>query len=121
MSRNPKDLRDTDDIANLIYSEEDDVLENLRLRHKQKRVYTAISHILLAVNPYRSHPIYGKDIIKKYYNAMDDNKSMPPHVYNLSCRAHQALLYYDENQSLIVSGESGAGKTENAKRLMEVE
>ena len=120
MSRNPSDLKGAPDIVNLIYSEEPDVLENLQIRHSQEHVYTAVSHILLAINPYQRHAIYGVEVIKQYYDAMENNKTLPPHVYMVSCRAYRALCCYDTNQSMVVSGESGAGKTENSKRLMEV-
>lgn len=118
-TKNPPEIADTADIVNLIHSDQPDILENLRLRHAQQHVYTAVSHIILALNPYKRHPIYGSDKIAKIKHAIENHKPIDPHVYAISSRALEALVSIKQSQSIIISGESGAGKTENSKRAME--
>ena len=72
------------------------------------------------MNPYARFPIYGKDKVDDAYAAVKAGTSTEtPHVYNVSVRAYVDMCAYERNNSIVVSGESGAGKTENAKRLME--
>ena len=119
-TKNPSNLADCPDIVSLIYCEEDDVIENLRLRHKKNKIYTSICDIMLAVNPYQSLSIYGSKFIEESYNCVINGESNNnPHLYQLSARSFLFLSSYKENQSIIVSGESGSGKTESSKRLME--
>ncbi|KAJ1454313.1 P-loop containing nucleoside triphosphate hydrolase protein [Pelagophyceae sp. CCMP2097] len=92
------------------------VLHNLRERYKQDKIYTAVGGILIALNPFRRLPLYGTERIEAYHRA--GNKPMPPHPYKLAHAAHQAILDDDADQAILVSGESGAGKTEATKQCL---
>lgn len=117
--RNPSHLDGAADMSSLIYLEEPNVVYNLRFRYSKNEIYTCISNILVAVNPYQRLPIYGPDIIQKYQNTSRHMRSqLPPHVYSVSESAYRNLVTSKTNQSMVVCGESGSGKTENAKKLM---
>lgn len=79
-----------------------------------------MSRILVAINPYQWLPIYGDDVVQSYRGSSRHERStkLGPHVYGVAESAYQALLLSGSNQSMIVCGESGSGKTENAKKLM---
>ncbi|CEO99091.1 hypothetical protein PBRA_007205 [Plasmodiophora brassicae] len=92
------------------------ILHNLKQRFEKDQIYTNIGTILISINPYCRLPLYTPDVIDEYENR--GLKEMPPHVYNI---AHNALVGIKEtidNQSVIVSGESGAGKTEATKQVL---
>eukprot|EP01083_Nonionella_stella_P067829 179682_1 len=120
---NPPELDGVCDLSQLIYLEMPNVVHNLEYRYmkmKPKRCYTSISSILLAINPYESLPIYGNDVIEHFKRAADKN-SLPtdrPHPYGVSARAYLRLVQRKKNQSVVVCGESGAGKTETTKKLL---
>lgn len=92
------------------------VIENLRQRHAVAHVYTYCGDICIAVNPYRRLPrLYCDELLDQYKGR--DHGELPPHVYAVAERAHQ--LAEDGSQSIVVSGESGAGKTETTKVVMQ--
>ena len=95
---------------------EANLLENLRLRFGADRIYTYTGSILMAMNPYKQLPLYGDAMIQQYRGK--PRGSNPPHVYAMADRVHRALTAERLNQSIIVSGESGAGKTETCKAVM---
>ena len=95
---------------------EANLLENLRLRFGTDRIYTYTGSILMAMNPYKQLPLYGDAMIQQYRGK--PRGSNPPHVYAMADRVHRALTAERLNQSIIVSGESGAGKTETCKAVM---
>lgn len=105
-----------DDNTMLTHLNEPNLLENLRARFADDIIYTYIGSILVAVNPYKSLPLYGRDRIDQYTG--QPRGSNPPHVYAMADRVHRALTAERSNQSIIVSGESGAGKTESCKAIM---
>ena len=72
--------------------------------------------ILISVNPYRWLPIYTKELMREHYEAFG-TKELQPHVYAIAADAYKALCVHGDSQSIITSGESGAGKTENAKQI----
>ena len=78
---------------------------------------TYIGHVLISVNPFRMLPIYTDDVLHSYRGK--NRLEMPPHVYAIAESAYHAMVSYKENQCVIISGESGAGKTEAAKRIMQ--
>ena len=98
---NPPELIGGDDLVQLLYLEEDDVMESLQARHAQQKVYTAISHIVLAMNPYQRLPIYGPEIIAKQTELMKKHQSGPPHVYGMSANAFRDMQSYKQNQSIL--------------------
>jgi myosin heavy subunit len=95
---------------------EANLLENLRLRFGADSIYTYTGSILMALNPYKQLPLYGAEAIEQYRGR--PRGSNPPHVYAMADRAHRALTAERLDQSIIVSGESGAGKTETCKAVM---
>ena len=94
----------------------EDILIALGTRFSQRLMYTWISNILFSVNPNRLiEGLYGYKIIEEYCK----NSRWSPHVYAIANAAYQAILKSDRrSQSILISGESGAGKTESAKRII---
>lgn len=123
---NPKSLDGVPDLCMLTYLGEENVLYNLGYRYKQGNIYTSTtSKVLIAVNPYeRMDSIYTKETMDKYQTAeinlegIQGEKDLPPHVYTVSNSAFQNMIAKKQNQSIIVCGESGSGKTESAKYQM---
>ena len=104
------------DMVHLEHLNEGSLLHNLRKRFKNKHIYTYTGSILLSVNPYRLLPIYTPGIRRAYAGLGLGVK--PPHVFAVSDVCYRALLSENVNQSVLISGESGAGKTEAAKLIM---
>eukprot|EP01084_Bolivina_argentea_P288850 495847_1 len=120
---NPAELDGVPDLSQLIYLDMPNVLRNVEHRYcsmNRKFCYTSISSILLAINPYEYLPIYGTDVINEFQQAASKGR-LPagrPHPYGVSARAYMRMVQRKCNQSMIVCGESGAGKTETTKLLM---
>ena len=101
----------------LVYLEMRHVLHNLHHRYsfmKSKHCYTSISTILVAINPYERLPIYGQDVINEFHEAAKKGRLLQgrPHPYGVSARGYMRMIQRKCNQSMIVCGESGAGKVE---------
>ena len=71
----------------------------------------------MAINPYRNLPIYSDAVIEWYKN--QNRKERPPHIFAIAEAAYRAMLESRQNQSILITGESGAGKTENTKRVVQ--
>eukprot|EP00937_MAST-01D_sp_MAST-1D-sp2_P004213 g4213.t1 len=98
--------------------DEGHVLSTLEERFRQSRIYTYIGHVLLSVNPFKPiGGLYGPSQIKRYLGRY--HYENPPHVYATAESAYRNLVQTHTPQCVLVSGESGSGKTEAAKRLME--
>ena len=96
------------------------LLDNLRHRFERDHVYTYTGKICIAVNPFNwqlAGELYSESLLVKYRGTEQDD--MPPHVYGIAEQAYQKILDADHNQSILVSGESGAGKTESVKIMMQ--
>ena len=106
-----------DDMCSLNYLHEPSILDNLRRRHKSYAPYTYTGEICIAINPYQWLDIYTTDLMGQHATNLRHEVS-PPHVYATSAAAYRGLRDYNRNQSILVSGESGAGKTETVKILM---
>jgi len=100
----------------LIHISESTILDNMRERFKKKAIYTYTSNILIAVNPFEELAIYGQDKMQPYLNK--PLGIVEPHTYAMAEEAYKILVKSGGSQSLVVSGESGAGKTETNKHLM---
>ncbi|XP_026774652.3 unconventional myosin-Va isoform X1 [Pangasianodon hypophthalmus] len=115
--RNPDILVGENDLTALSYLHEPAVLHNLRIRFiDSKLIYTYCGIILVAINPYETLPIYGADIINAYSG--QNMGDMDPHIFAVAEEAYRQMARDERNQSIIVSGESGAGKTVSAKYAM---
>uniref|UniRef100_M4E1Q8 Myosin motor domain-containing protein n=1 Tax=Brassica campestris TaxID=3711 RepID=M4E1Q8_BRACM len=112
---NPDILEGVEDLIQLSYLNEPSVLYNLRVRYSQDVIYSKAGPVLIAVNPFKSVQIYGNDIISAYQKKAVD----APHVYAVADAAYDEMMREEKNQSIIISGESGAGKTETAKYAMQ--
>ncbi|XP_063765202.1 myosin VIb isoform X2 [Eleginops maclovinus] len=106
-----------EDNCTLMYLNEATLLNNVRVRYNKDHIYTYVANILIAVNPYYDIPkLYGPDAIKSYQGK--SLGTLPPHVFAIADKAYRDMKVLKMSQSIIVSGESGAGKTENTKFVL---
>jgi len=110
---------DVPDHCQLMFLSQPTLLENTRVRYMADKIYTLVGEILVAVNPFRWIPsIYGQDIMMQCKGKKLWNCGCGPHVYGISEKAYAAMKKSRTNQCIVVSGESGAGKTETNRQLM---
>uniref|UniRef100_A0A668A7E3 Unconventional myosin-Ib n=2 Tax=Myripristis murdjan TaxID=586833 RepID=A0A668A7E3_9TELE len=95
---------------------EDSFLENLRNRFDHNEIYTYIGSVVISVNPYRSLPIFTPEKVEEYRNR--NFYELSPHIYALADEAYRSLRDQDKDQCILITGESGAGKTEASKLVM---
>lgn len=92
------------------------LLDNLRSRFRQERIYTYVGSILIVINPFQFLPIYNPKYVKMYDNhALGD---LEPHIYAVADVAYHAMLQRRRNQCIVISGESGSGKTQSTNFLI---
>ncbi|XP_033629010.1 myosin-IIIb-like isoform X6 [Asterias rubens] len=114
-SRKTPDM--VNDLAQLENLTQDFIVQHLYSRFMKGQIYTFIGDILIAVNPYAQLAIYDQSFSELYRHA--SKQANPPHIFGMADSTYQALLFHNHNQCLIVSGESGAGKTESANLLVQ--
>ncbi|KAM5566371.1 myosin-1-like [Rosa sericea] len=112
---NPDILDGVDDLMQLSYLNEPSVLYNLQYRYNRDMIYTKAGPVLVAINPFKRVSLYGNEYIEAYKRKDVDS----PHVYAITDTAIREMVRDEVNQSIIISGESGAGKTETAKIAMQ--
>ncbi|KAL1807997.1 hypothetical protein ACET3Z_024987 [Daucus carota] len=117
----PKDMEapagGVDDMTKLSYLHEPGVLQNLRIRYELNEIYTYTGNILIAINPFQRLPhIYDAHMMEQYKGAPFGE--LNPHVFAVADVAYRAMINEKKSNSILVSGESGAGKTETTKMLM---
>jgi len=98
---------------------EEALLHNLRVRYAHDDIYTAIGDILISVNPFKQLRLYTPSILATYLHPQSDGGTLAPHIYSSAMLAHETMVHDHNDQSLIISGESGAGKTECMKLLLQ--
>ncbi|KAI8354676.1 P-loop containing nucleoside triphosphate hydrolase protein [Blakeslea trispora] len=114
---NPPKFDHVEDMAELLYMHEPAVVHTLTQRYKQNEIYTYSGLFLVAINPYRQLPIYSKEMIRSYRKKR--RGEVPPHIYAIADHAFHDMLHDRQNQSILITGESGAGKTENTKIVIQ--
>ncbi|KAH3678397.1 hypothetical protein WICMUC_001414 [Wickerhamomyces mucosus] len=105
------------DLTLLTKISDESINENLKKRFDNGTIYTYIGHVLISVNPFRDLGIYTDSVLKSYEGK--NRLEVPPHVFAIAESMFYNLKAYNESQCVIISGESGAGKTEAAKRIMQ--
>jgi len=111
------DKKEVDDNCSLMYLNEATLLNNVNLRYAKDKIYTYVANILVAINPYFDiKNLYTSSTIKEYRGK--SLGTMPPHVFAIADKAFRDMKVLKQSQSVIVSGESGAGKTESTKHIL---
>uniref|UniRef100_A0A672M707 Unconventional myosin-IXa-like n=1 Tax=Sinocyclocheilus grahami TaxID=75366 RepID=A0A672M707_SINGR len=105
-----------DDLCNLPDLNEKTLLDNLRSRFKQEKIYTYVGSILIVINPFKFLPIYNPKYVKMYDN--HQLGKLEPHIYAVADVAYHAMLQSKQNQCIVISGESGSGKTQSTNFLI---
>ncbi|GFY42431.1 myosin heavy chain, muscle [Trichonephila inaurata madagascariensis] len=113
---NPPKYEKAEDMSNLTYLNDASVLHNLRQRYYAQLIYTYSGLFCVAINPYKRYPIYTPRCMGLYRGKR--RTEVPPHLFAISDGAYMAMLANRENQSMLITGESGAGKTENTKKVI---
>ncbi|XP_061594284.1 si:zfos-588f8.1 isoform X3 [Cololabis saira] len=112
----PPPQDDFADLCNLPVLNEDRILNNLRTRFHKKKIYTYAGSILIAINPFKFLPIYNPKYVKMYEN--HQLGKLEPHIFAIADVAYYAMLRKKVNQCIVISGESGSGKTQSTNFLI---
>uniref|UniRef100_A0A1L8EGC1 Putative myosin class ii heavy chain n=2 Tax=Haematobia irritans TaxID=7368 RepID=A0A1L8EGC1_HAEIR len=99
------------------YQSDEAFINNLRKRFQENIIYTYIGQVLISVNPYKQLPIYNESDIKEYRNK--HFYEIPPHVFAVTDNAFRSLIEENKGQCVLISGESGSGKTEASKKVLQ--
>uniref|UniRef100_A0A8C0YK14 Myosin IIIA n=1 Tax=Cyprinus carpio carpio TaxID=630221 RepID=A0A8C0YK14_CYPCA len=108
---------DVEDLATLEVLDENTITEQLQRRYATEQIYTYVGDILIAVNPFQKTELYTPEHSKIYVGAK--RTSNPPHIYAVADIAYQSMVSHNTDQCIVISGESGAGKTESAHLLVQ--
>ncbi|XP_020821545.1 myosin-2 [Phascolarctos cinereus] len=114
---NPPKFDKIEDMAMMTHLHEPAVLYNLKERYAAWMIYTYSGLFCVTVNPYKWLPVYNTEVVTAYRGKK--RQEAPPHIFSISDNAYQFMLTDRENQSILITGESGAGKTVNTKRVIQ--
>uniref|UniRef100_A0A8C9PEP9 Myosin heavy chain 1 n=1 Tax=Spermophilus dauricus TaxID=99837 RepID=A0A8C9PEP9_SPEDA len=114
---NPPKFDKIEDMAMMTHLHEPAVLYNLKERYAAWMIYTYSGLFCVTVNPYKWLPVYNAEVVAAYRGKK--RQEAPPHIFSISDNAYQFMLTDRENQSILITGESGAGKTVNTKRVIQ--
>lgn len=114
---NPPKFDKVEDMAELTCLNEASVLHNIKDRYYSGLIYTYSGLFCVVVNPYKKLPIYTEKIMERYKGIK--RHEVPPHVFAITDTAYRSMLQDREDQSILCTGESGAGKTENTKKVIQ--
>ncbi|XP_067228722.1 myosin heavy chain, fast skeletal muscle-like [Chanodichthys erythropterus] len=114
---NPPKFDKIEDMAMMTHLNEPTVLYNLKERYAAWMIYTYSGLFCVTVNPYKWLPVYDSVVVTAYRGKK--RIEAPPHIFSISDNAYQFMLTDRENQSILITGESGAGKTVNTKRVIQ--
>ncbi|XP_026523365.1 myosin-1B-like isoform X2 [Notechis scutatus] len=114
---NPPKYDKIEDMAMMTHLNEPAVLYNLKERYAAWMIYTYSGLFCVTVNPYKWLPVYNPEVVTAYRGKK--RQEAPPHIFSISDNAYQFMLTDRENQSILITGESGAGKTVNTKRVIQ--
>ncbi|XP_053093428.1 myosin-IIIa-like [Pangasianodon hypophthalmus] len=106
-----------EDLATLEVLDENTVTEHLQKRYSNELIYTYVGDILIAINPFHKIDLYTPELSKMYIGAK--RTANPPHIFAVADIAYQSMVSYNTDQCIVISGESGAGKTESAHLLVQ--
>ncbi|KAK2906094.1 hypothetical protein Q8A73_010037 [Channa argus] len=106
-----------DDLVNLEFLDEETIISHLQRRYDELQVYTYVGDILIALNPFQNLSIYSPQFSKLYHGVKRSDN--PPHIFATADAAYQGMVTFCKDQCIIISGESGAGKTESAHLIVQ--
>ena len=115
----PWSRKEGDNLTSLAELNEANLLGAISKRYANEIIYTDVGDILVAVNPFRQIPIYTDEWSRIYGHSSDELHHLAPHIYVTSSRAFTALVHSKRDQVCVISGESGAGKTESTKLIIQ--
>ncbi|XP_058622084.1 myosin-7-like isoform X1 [Onychostoma macrolepis] len=115
--QNPPKFDKIEDMAMFTFLHEPAVLFNLKERYAAWMIYTYSGLFCVTVNPYKFLPVYNQEVVNAYRGKK--RSEAPPHIFSISDNAYQYMLSDRENQSVLITGESGAGKTVNTKKVIQ--
>ncbi|KAM4556890.1 myosin-7-like isoform 2-T2 [Fundulus diaphanus] len=117
LQQNPPKFDKIEDMAMLTFLHEPAVLFNLKERYAAWMIYTYSGLFCVTINPYKWLPVYNQEVVVAYRGKK--RSEAPPHIFSISDNGYQYMLADRENQSILITGESGAGKTVNTKRVIQ--
>ena len=113
---NPPKFEKCEDMVNLTFLNDASVYWNLKTRYQAKMIHTYSGLFVVVVNPYKRYPIYTHRVSKIYLGKR--RNEVPPHLWSIAETAYRGMLTTQKNQAMLITGESGAGKTENTKKVI---
>lgn len=114
--KQPTSNKEYEDLCNLPDLNEKTLLDNIKSRFHNSHIYTYVGSILIAINPFKFFPIYNPKYVKMYQNKRLGD--LPPHIFAIADAAFYTMLRTKKNQCIVISGESGSGKTESTNLLL---